>query len=550
MPSIPDSTQSFARYNMRYVWGISLAAALGGLMFGYDWIVIGGTKHFYERFFSLTTAWQQGWAMASALLGCLLGAVLSGMLSDRFGRKRLLILAALVFVVSSLGTALAGQFWTFNLWRIAGGVAIGLASNLSPMYIAEVAPAAVRGRLVAMNQLMIVIGILSAQVVNFGIDQATRGIDQQTLVESEAAESGWNAAAVAEELAWNLKEKERKAFIDDFTALADKRTSPLDHEGVAAIVGEIYRDREKPPVNTDDKLVLETVGRGMTPLSISRGWRWMFGVTALPALLFFVMMFLVPESPRWLIKNGKSGRARAVLARIGGERFAESETANIEATLVGEIEKVNFRDLLAPRLRWIITVGVVFAVLQQWCGMNVIFYYAADLFRAAGYTVSAALFNIVIIGAVNLTFTVVALGCVDRFGRRILLLIGFAGLALLHLLIGAGYQSGYGGAFILLLMLAAIGLYGLSLAPVTWVVLSEIFPNRIRGAAMSISVFALWAGCFLLTLTYPLLEEGIGLGWTFWVYGGICAAGFLFCARYLPETKGKTLEEIEKELVD
>lgn len=273
-------------------------------------------------------------------------------------------------------------------------------------------------------------------------------------------------------------------------------------------------------------------------------------MTALPACLFFLVMFFVPESPRWLVKNGKSAQARAVLARIGGEQFAARETASIEETLVGEIEKVNFRDLLSPKLRCIITIGVIFAILQQWCGMNVIFYYAADLFRAAGYTVSDALFNIVIIGAVNLTFTVVALGCVDRFGRRILMLVGFGGLALFHLLIGAGYLSGYGGFFILVMMLAAIGVYGLSLAPVTWVILSEIFPNRIRGAAMSISVFSLWAACFLLTLTYPLLEEGIGLGLTFWVYGAICAVGLLFCARYLPETKGKTLEEIEKELVD
>ncbi len=296
--------------------------------------------------------------------------------------------------------------------------------------------------------------------------------------------------------------------------------------------------------------MLETVGRGMTPQSVAHGWRWMFGVTALPACLFFVLMFFVPESPRWLVKNGKSAQARAVLSRIGGGEFADRETASIEETLVGEIEKVHFRDLLEPKLLWIVSIGAIFAILQQWCGMNVIFYYAADLFRAAGYTVSAALFNIVIIGAVNLTFTVVALLCVDRFGRRILMLIGFGGLTLLHLFIGGGYLTGFTGTFVLVLMLLSIGLYGLSLAPVTWVVLSELFPNRIRGAAMSISVFSLWFGCFLLTITYPLLEESIGTGFTFWVYGAVCAAGLVFCARYLPETKGKTLEEIEHELVD
>jgi len=535
---------------MRYVWAISLVAALGGLMFGYDWIVIGGTKPFYERLFSLTTGWEQGWAMASALLGCLIGAVLSGALSDRFGRKRLLILAALVFVVSALGTAMVDTFWAFNVWRIAGGVAIGLASILSPMYIAEVAPAAVRGRLVAMNQLTIVLGILLAQVANFGIDQITRNADMRMLAEAPVSESGWNAARVAEELAWQVKEKDRRQFIEEFTDLAAGRSGKLDYEGTAAIVKGIYTEQAKTPVNTDDKLVLEVVGREMTPLNVTSGWRWMFGVTALPASLFFVLMFFVPESPRWLVKNGRSPQARAVLTRIGGREFADRETASIEETLVGEIEKVNFRDLLEPKLRWIITVGVIFAILQQWCGMNVIFYYAADLFRAAGYTVSAALFNIVIIGAVNLTFTVVALACVDRFGRRILMLIGFAGLALLHFLIGAGFLTGFTGIFILVLMLAAIGLYGLSLAPVTWVVLSEIFPNRIRGAAMSISVFSLWSACFILTFTFPLLKEGIGAGFTFWIYGAVCTMGLVFCAKFLPETKGKTLEEIEKELVD
>lgn len=538
------------QYNMRYVWAISLVAALGGLMFGYDWIVIGGTKPFYERLFSLTTAWKQGWAMASALLGCLIGAVLSGTLSDRFGRKRLLILAALVFVVSALGTAMVDTFWAFNFWRIAGGVAIGLASILSPMYIAEIAPAAVRGRLVAMNQLMIVLGILLAQVVNFGIDQITRNADTRMLAEAPVSESGWNAPRVAEELAWQVKEKDRRQFIEEFTDLAARRSGKLDYEGTAAIVKEIYSEQAKAPVNTDDKLVLEVVGREMTPLNVTSGWRWMFGVTALPACLFFVLIFFVPESPRWLVKNGRSSQARAVLARIGGREFADRETASIEETLVGEIEKVNFRDLLEPKLRWIITVGVIFAILQQWCGMNVIFYYAADLFRAAGYTVSAALMNIVIIGAVNLTFTVVALACIDRFGRRILMLIGFAGLALIHVLIGASYITGQGGVFILVLTLAAIGIYGLSLAPVTWVVLSEIFPNRIRGAAMSISVFSLWSACFILTFTFPLLVESLGTGCTFWIYGVICAAGLLFTVRCLPETKGKTLEEIEKELVD
>jgi MFS transporter, SP family, arabinose:H+ symporter len=258
----------------------------------------------------------------------------------------------------------------------------------------------------------------------------------------------------------------------------------------------------------------------------------------------------VPESPRWLVKNGRSSQARSVLARVGGGDYANREVASIEGTLVGEIEKVNFSDLFEPRMFKILTFGVILAVLQQWSGMNVIFYYATKIFQEAGWSVNDALFNIVIIGAVNLIFTIIAINSVDRAGRRILMLIGFIGLALLHVLIGASYFFGCGDIVVLLLTLAAIGVYALTLAPVVWVVLAEIFPNRIRGAAMSVSVFALWTACFVLTYTYPLLAEGIGTANTFWVYAVICAAGFVFTLRNLPETKGKTLEQIEKELVD
>jgi SP family sugar porter-like MFS transporter len=460
-----SATGAGRQYNLGYVWGVSLVAALGGLMFGYDWVVISGAEPFYNRFFMITSAGAEGWAMGSALVGCLLGAVLSGGLSDKFGRKRLLILSALVFVVSSIGTGLAGSFVSFNVWRMAGGIAIGLASNLSPMYIAEVAPAAVRGRLVAMNQFTIVIGILLAQAVNYGIACHGAAVDPEA----------WNAAF---------------------------------------------------------------------------GWRWMFGVTAVPACFFLVLMFLVPESPRWLVKNGESAGGRAVLARVGGEDYADRELASIEATLVGEIEKVDFRDLLEPRMLAILVLGVALAVLQQWCGMNVIFYYAASLFHEAGYNIADALLNIVGIGTVNLAFTVLAVWSVDRVGRRMLMLLGFAGLAAIHVLIGACFHAGQGGTLVLVLTLAAIGCYALTLAPVTWVVLSEIFPNRIRGAAMSVSVFALWTACFILTFTYPFLRDSLGIARTFWLYAAICVAGFFYTWRRLPETKGKTLEQIERELVD
>jgi MFS family permease len=481
--------------------------------------------------------------------------VISGGLSDRFGRKRLLIASALVFVVSSVGTGLVDTFFAFNLWRMAGGVAIGLASNLSPMYIAEIAPAAVRGRLVAMNQFTIVIGILLAQAVNYGIAGYGERLDDKVVAE-HARQHGaaLDARGVAAELAWQLPAEDRAAFVAEFARLAKQQSGPLDAAAVAAVVEQLDSQRKqlnpKAKPLLAEQLAVELGGRGLESWNVPQGWRWMFIVTAVPACLFFVLMFLVPESPRWLVKNGQAAQARGVLARIGGPDYAAREVADIEATLAGEIERVNFRDLVEPRVLSVLVLGVTLAVLQQWCGINVIFYYAADLFRDAGLTVSGALLNIVYLGLVNLVATVIAVYSVDRFGRRILMLIGFAGLAVLHTLIGATFFADRQGGLVVGLSLAAVGCYALSLAPVTWVVLAEIFPNRIRGAAMSVAVSSLWIACFLLTYTFPLLNSQLGPAVTFWLYAAVCLAGFVFIWLRLPETKGKTLEEIEKELVE
>jgi MFS family permease len=534
---------------MGYVWAISLTAALGGLMFGYDWIVISGSKPFYERFFDVRTPAAEGWAMASALVGCLFGALLSGGLSDRLGRKWLLVAAAALFLVSAIGTALVDSFFAFNLWRVMGGLAIGLASNLSPMYIAEVAPAAWRGRLVAMNQLTIVTGILLAQGANYVIAQYGAGADQAALEPARHEHAGLDARAMARELAWQVPGDQRAKLMEEFergyARLAGSKPGEL------ASIG--YTVEEINAARGDDKLqieptALEIAGRGLTNWNAKLGWRWMFGVTAVPACFFCVLMLLVPESPRWLAKNGRPQAGQRVLTRIGGRAYADRELAGIQQTLAGETRRVDFRELVEPRMLPVLLLGVTLAVLQQWCGINVIFYYATEIFKKAGYAVSDALLNIVLIGAVNLVFTVIALFSVDRFGRRILMIIGFAGLAVLHTLIGLLSYYHLQGLPVLLLTLAAIGCYGLSLAPVTWVVLSEIFPNRIRGAALSISVIALWAACFILTFTFPLLRDHLGLAGCFWIYAAICAAGLLFVLVRLPETKGKSLEEIEQEL--
>ncbi|WP_159236830.1 sugar porter family MFS transporter [Raoultella terrigena] len=453
---------------MGYVWTICLVAACGGLLFGYDWVVIGGAKPFYEAYFSITDPAQSGWAMSSALVGCVFGALASGWCADKFGRKIPLIIAAALFTLSAWGTALAGSFDLFVAWRIVGGLGIGLASALSPMYIAEISPAAQRGRFVAVNQLTIVIGVLAAQLVNLAIAKPVAS--SATLAEISAS--------------WN---------------------------------GQV-------------------------------GWRWMFGSGVVPALAFLVLMFFVPESPRWLVRVGKSQRAHQMLMRIGNQRYADETIRDIEQTLSKDTQKVSWSALWQPKVRPIIVMGMVLAMFQQWCGINVIFNYAQEIFASAGFDINSTLKSIVATGLINLIFTIAALPLVDRIGRRRLMLLGAAGLTIIYALIAAAYGLGILGLPVLILVLAAIAIYALTLAPVTWVLLSEIFPNRVRGLAMSLGTLALWVACFLLTYTFPLLNAGLGASGSFLLYGVICAAGYLYIMRNVPETKGVTLEALEEQL--
>jgi sugar porter (SP) family MFS transporter len=457
------------KFNNSYILGISLVSAMGGLLFGYDWVVIGGAKPFYERFFEISTSANfQAWAMSSALIGCIIGAVFSGLISDKLGRKKPLMIAAFLFTISALGTGLVSDFSSFILFRILGGVGIGLASALSPMYIAEIAPTRMRGGFVSLNQFTIVIGILAAQLVN--------------MVIAENVPEGASDAFIRE--SWN---------------------------------GQI-------------------------------GWRWMFWAEAVPAVAFLTLIFFVPESPRWLMKAGKAGKAFPTLEKIGGEAYAREEMANIQSTLDDVSEKVDFKALFNPKFRTVLVIGVVLAVFQQWCGINTVFNYAEEIFSAAGYGVSDTLFNIVITGSVNLIFTLVAIFTVDKWGRKKLMYFGSIGLTITYILLGAAYYFELKGIAVLSLVIIAIAIYAMSLAPIVWVILSEIFPNRIRGAAMALATFALWVACFILTYTFPLLNKGLGAAGTFWVYAGICLLGFVFILLKLPETKGKSLEEIEKEL--
>ena len=458
------------KFNWNYLLSICLVSSMGGLLFGYDFVVIGGAKPFYEPFFGITGhAFLQGWAMSCALAGCLTGAVISGWLSDKLGRKKLLIVAAGLFVAASLGTGAASSFNFFVVFRILGGIGIGLASNLSPMYIAEITPGNVRGRFVSLNQLTIVIGILAAQFINWRI--------------AKPVPSGAIAADILN--SWN---------------------------------GQM-------------------------------GWRWMFYACTVPAVCFFILMWFIPESPRWMAKRTSSqGAALKVLTKIGGAKFAASELDSINETLSNKTEKSGLNILKEPGVSKIVILGVVLAVFQQWCGINVIFNYAQEIFSSAGYSVSDTLFNIVITGSVNLIFTFVGIFTVDRLGRKVLMLIGAGGLAGMFAIAGVMYFFHVQGLPLLIIVVSIIGCFAMSLGPVTWVVLSEIFPNRIRGFALSIATFALWAACFVLTYTFPLLNKMLKASGTFWLYGCICVLGFLFILKRLPETKGRSLEQIEHEL--
>ncbi len=538
-----SSADNRVRYHMRFIWLICLVAAMGGLLFGYDWVVIGGAKPFYEPYFGISdnTPFQRGWAQSSALAGCLIGALLSGMLTDRFGRRRLLILSGFLFTLSAIGTGLAWSFTSFILFRILGGLGIGLASNLSPMYIAEMAPAKMRGRFVSINQLTIVIGILLAQLVNWQIaEKVPTSEDIRLLVDPNAISKAHESNP---DIDWSRKTHEAEQIVDR-DALNKVKREFTDLCWYQPTNEKQKEAKELEDGNIMSRYLVETWNG-------QRGWRWMFTAETVWALSFFVLMFFVPESPRWLLKYGRDNEATKILARVGGEEYARLEVKDIQDTLASEeIAQVNFKDLLEPKLSKIVLLGVFLAVFQQWCGINVIFNYAQEVFAEAGYGVSDIMFSIVITGIVNLLFTFVAIHTVDRFGRRILMLIGAGGLAGIYAILGLGYFLNSTGLYMLILVVTAIACYAMSLAPITWVLIAEIFPNRIRGAAMSVAVSSLWLACIVLTLTFPYLKQGIGAHGAFWLYGAICVVGFFVIYRKLPETKGKSLEDIERELVD
>lgn len=447
-------------YNKRFTYFICFVSAMGGLLFGYDWVVIGGAKIFYEQYFGIVgNPAMQGLAMSIALAGCLIGALTAGMLADRLGRKSLLLVSAFIFATTAYGTGAFDTFTPFLVIRFLGGIAIGIASGLSPMYIAEVAPASVRGKLVSLNQLTIVVGILGAQIVNWLL--------------------------VSDDTAWNIE----------------------------------------------------------------RAWRWMFWAAAFPACAFLLLALFIPESPRWLAMKGRTEKASATLTQIGGKEYAAGEMRAFEQAEAEKQSQGGLKLLFSKPYRLVLTIGIIIAVFQQWCGTNVIFNYAQEIFQSAGYDVDNTFINIVVTGIANLIFTFVAIYTVDRLGRRALMLIGAGGLAGIYAILGLCYYMEMSGVLMVALVVLAIACYAMSLGPVTWVLLSEIFPNRVRAVAVATGTFALWVASCTLTYTFPFLNASLGTSGTFWIYACICLAGFLFFLKKLPETKGKSLEELERELL-
>ncbi len=442
------------KQSMLFVTLVSIIAALGGLLFGFDTAVVSGAIGFLEQRFGLND-FQVGWAVSSMIVGSVTGAAISGYFSERFGRKKVLMAAALLFVIGSLGSALQDTFTGYIIFRIIGGIGIGITSTICPVYNAEIAPAKHRGRLVALNQLAIVTGIFLVYFVNMWI-----------------------------------------------------------------------------------------AGMGDDAWDVSTAWRWMFAVGAVPGLLFLVLLFLIPESPRWLIKQGRAQEALPILLKVHGEEPAKREVLEIKASF--QNESASIKELFSPGIRIAVLVGVMLAVLQHLTGINAIMYYAPVIFKDMGLGVDASLTQTIWIGLINLLFTILSVWLIDKVGRKTLLLIGSALMTVCLAIIGAAFQMGLtSGPLVLILILMYVASFAISLGPVVWVMLSEIFPNRIRGKAVAIASMALWAGDYLVSQGFPPLLSSAGAATTFWIFGIISLFTFIFTWRKIPETKGKTLEEME-----
>ncbi|HAA19623.1 MAG TPA: D-xylose transporter XylE [Cytophagales bacterium] len=461
--------------NKRYIMSITLVATLGGLLFGYDTAVISGAVGSLQHFFidpAGLVEWKAnflwGLVTSSALLGCIVGGAVAGLVALKLGRKRGLLVAAVLFALSALGSALPelgfaplGEgdhtFIThFIVYRFIGGVGVGLASMLSPMYIAEIAPAEQRGNMVSWNQFAIVFGMLVVYFVNWGI--------------ARQGNESW----------------------------------------------------------------LDTIG-----------WRWMFASELIPASIFFLLLFTVPESPRWLVIAGEEAKAQLLLTRLNGEKGK-----GILAEIKDSLSHVEVGRLFSFG-KLVIIIGVLLSLFQQFVGINVVLYYAPEIFKSTGMGTEAALFQTILVGAINMIFTIIAIVSVDKYGRKPLMLIGALVMGVSMLVLGGTFAANQMGVASLIFMMIYTAAFALSWGPVTWVLLSEIFPNRIRGKAMALAVAVQWACNFIVSQTFPMMNNSTWLndqfnhGFAYWIYGLCSLLAAWFVWKIVPETKGKTLEEME-----
>lgn len=472
--SLNDRPPISVQTNLAYLVPICLVATLGGLLFGYDTGVISGAIEPMTARFGLSDV-MKGWASGCVLIGCATGVLVVGPLSDRFGRKLAMFLAAAMFLSSSVGTALPRDIWTFILFRFIGGVGIGIASLSTPMYIAEITPAHLRGRMVAVNQIAIVSGIAITAFVNYFIAHS-RGDSSNPEVQ-----------------AW------------------------LTHTG----------------------------------------WRWMFATGIAPSLLFGLLLFRIPESPRWLAEKRRERESLEILRKVGGAAFAEREFQSIQASLAGE--QGTWRELFSPRLRVPLLLGIALAILQQVTGINVFLYFGATIFKSlsAATGVDAGLLQQAIINGACVVFTLIAIATVDHWGRKPLMLIGSAGMGASLVAMGIMAQRmtdpAAAGGWMLFFILLYIACFGLSVGPVVWVILSEIFPTAVRGRALGLATFFLWMADYAVTQTFPILDardswfvRHFNHAFPFYVYAAFCGVLILLVWRKVPETKGRSLEEIER----
>lgn len=449
-----------------YLFMITLVASLGGFLFGFDMAVVSGILPLLQKQFSLS-AFQEGWFVSSALVGCIIGVAISGELSDRLGRKKPLILAALLFLLSALGCSLLPSLTGIIAARMLGGIGIGLASNVVPLYISEIAPARIRGRLVTYYQLAVTLGILVAYLTN----------------------------------------------------------SALLNYALA---------------HTND------VSGFMHTLLVSEVWRGMFGIGAIPAVLFVLGLFIVPESPRWLIQHHREGEATTILNRINNA--IEAHASLQSGRQAQKHQQISYRTLLAPQWRKALIIGILLPLFSQFSGINAIIYYGPSILNNAGISLSNSLLSQIIFGGANMLFTLIAIWKVDSLGRRPLYLAGTAGATISLLATGICFYAGATTGWALLIcVLAFLASFAFSIGPLKFVVASEIFPGQIRGRAMAISIMVMWIADTIVGQLTPIFLKSIGTAFTFWLFALFCLIAFITVYKLLPETKGKSLEQIEND---